>query len=165
MIQYRKMKTKKGNKMKNYRGLAVWLLAVLFMACAALESEMMKEARNIQNGLLKQKSDLDSVLNVEATNVEKTIAIMSEDSTMAKDTIKYKEFVSLMSKKELIESAKSKLEDWKINSKLLPTEEEQKNGVENPFGPEAKDLDILKSIKEAQSSFNDLRSQIESEIQ
>jgi hypothetical protein len=26
-------------------------------------------------------------------------------------------------------------------------------------------LDILKSIKEAQSSFNDLRSQIESEIQ
>ena len=70
-----------------------------------------------------------------------------------------------MAKKELVEGAKSKLEDWKINSKLLPTEEEQKNGVENPFGPEAKDLDILKAIKEAQSSFNDLRSQIESEIQ
>jgi len=152
MIRYRKMKTKKGNKMKNYRGLAIWLMAVLVMSCASSESEMMKEARNIQTGLLKQKADLDSVLNV-------------EDSTMAKDTIKYKEFVSLMSKKELIESAKSKLEDWKINSKLLPTEEEQKNGVENPFGPEAKDLDILKSIKEAQSSFNDLRSQIESEIQ
>ena len=165
MIRYRKMKTKKGNKMKNYRGLAIWLMAVLVMACASSESEMMKEARNIQTGLLKQKSDLDSVLNVESANVEKTIAMMSEDSTMAKDTIKYKEFVSLMSKKELIESAKSKLEDWKINSKLLPTEEEQKNGVENPFGPEAKDLDILKSIKEAQSSFNDLRSQIESEIQ
>jgi hypothetical protein len=52
-----------------------------------------------------------------------------------------------------------------IGTKFLPTPEEEKNGVTNPFGPEAKDLDVLKSIKEAQSSFNDLRSQIESEIQ
>jgi hypothetical protein len=97
--------------------------------------------------------------------VEKMIAIMSQDSTVAADSMKLQEFTSLMTKKTAIEDAKSKLADWQSNSKLLPSEEEQKNGVENPFGAEAKDLDILKAIKDAQSAFNDLRSQIESEIQ
>jgi hypothetical protein len=90
---------------------------------------------------------------------------MSQDTALAADTIKVQEYTSLMNKKTAIEEAKSKLADWQSNSKLLPSEEEEKNGVENPFGAEAKDLDILKAIKDAQSAFNDLRSQIESEIQ
>jgi hypothetical protein len=148
--------------------LSLWMVLAVMMvvvACGSSESEMMKEARNIQAGLLKKKSNLDSTLTVEAGNVEKMIAIMSQDSTVAADSVKLQEYTSLMSKKTLIEEARSKLADWQSNSKLLPTEEEEKNGVENPFGAEAKDLDILKAIKDAQSAFNDLRSQIESEIQ
>ncbi len=148
--------------------LSLWMVLAVMMvivACGSSESEMMKEARNIQAGLLKQKSNLDSTLTVEAGNVEKMIAIMSQDSMVAADSLKLQEYTSLMSKKTLIEEAKSKLADWQSNSKLLPTEEQEKNGVENPFGAEAKDLDILKAIKDAQSAFNDLRSQIESEIQ
>jgi hypothetical protein len=148
--------------------VSLWMVMAVMMvivACGSSESEMMKEARNIQAGLLKQKSNLDSTLTIEAGNVEKMIAIMSQDSTVAADSMKLQEFTSLMTKKTAIEDAKSKLADWQSNSKLLPSEEDQKNGVENPFGAEAKDLDILKAIKDAQSAFNDLRSQIESEIQ
>jgi cell division protein YceG involved in septum cleavage len=148
--------------------VSLWLVMAVMMvivACGSSESEMMKEARNIQAGLLKQRSNLDSTLTIEAGNVEKMIAIMSQDSTVAADSMKLQEFTSLMTKKTAIEEAKSRLADWQSNSKLLPSEEEQKNGVENPFGAEAKDLDILKAIKDAQSAFNDLRSQIESEIQ
>ena len=148
--------------------LSLWMVLAVMMvivACGSSESEMMKEERNIQAGLLKQKSNLDSTLTVEAGNVEKMITIMSQDPTFAADSVKLQEYNSLRAKMGLIEDAKSKLADWQSNSKLLPTEEEEKNGVENPFGAEAKDLDILKAIKDAQSAFNDLRSQIESEIQ
>jgi hypothetical protein len=141
------------------------LIMVAMFACTSAESEMMKEARNIQAGLLKQKANLDSTLDVEIVNVDKSLTLMSEDSTMATDTLKFKEFVNMKTRKESLDMAKDKISDWVINTKLLPTPEEEKNGVSNPFGPDAKDLDVLKAIKEAQSSFNDLRSQIESEIQ
>ncbi len=148
--------------------LNLWMIAgviMIIVACGSSESEMMKEARNIQAGLLKQKSNLDSTLTVEAGNVEKMIAVMSQDTALAADSMKVQEYTSLMNKKTAIEEAKSKLADWQSNSKLLPSEAEIKNGVENPFGADAKDLDVLKAIKDAQSAFNDLRSQIESEIQ
>jgi hypothetical protein len=147
---------------------SLWMIAgvmMIIVACGSSESEMMKEARNIQAGLLKQKSNLDSTLTVESGNVEKMIAVMSQDTTLAADSMKVQEYTSLMNKKTAIEEAKSKLADWQSNSKLLPSDEEIKNGVENPFGADAKDLDVLKAIKDAQSAFNDLRSQIESEIQ
>jgi hypothetical protein len=147
---------------------SLWMIAgvmMIIVACGSSESEMMKEARNIQAGLLKQKSNLDSTLTIEAGNVEKMIAVMSQDTTLAADSMKVQEYTSLMNKKTAIEEAKSKLADWQSNSKLLPSDQEIKNGVENPFGADAKDLDVLKAIKDAQSAFNDLRSQIESEIQ
>jgi hypothetical protein len=151
--------------MKKFSVVFSIVACVMIAACTSSESEMMKEARNIQAGLMKQKSNLDSVMDVEIANVDKAITLMSEDSTMATDTLKYKEFINLTEKKKALDEGKDKLSDWMINTKLLPTPEEEKNGITNPFGPEAKDLDILKAIKDAQSSFNDLRSQIESEIQ
>lgn len=165
-IRFRKKKVKTiKNNMKKLSVVLSGMMVVAIAACTSSESEMMKEARNIQAGLMKQKANLDSVMEVEIANVDKAITLMSEDSTMASDTLKYQEFVSLTEKKKKLDEGKDKLSDWMIGTKFLPTPEEEKNGVTNPFGPEAKDLDVLKSIKEAQSSFNDLRSQIESEIQ
>ena len=164
-IQYQKMKIEKTNNMKKVAIIFSAFVIITLGACTSAESEMMKEARNIQAGLMKQKSNLDSIMDVEIVNVDKALTLMSEDSTKASDTLKFQEFVNLKTRKETLDEAKEKLADWMINTKLLPTQEEEKNGVSNPFGPDAKDLDVLKAIKEAQSSFNDLRSQIESEIQ
>jgi len=164
-IRYRKMKIEKISNMKKVAIIFSAVVIIALGACTSAESEMMKEARNIQAGLLKQKANLDSTIDVEIVNVDKALTLMSEDSTMATDTLKFQEFVGLKTRKETLDAAKEKMADWMINTKLLPTQDEEKNGVSNPFGPEAKDLDVLKAIKEAQSSFNDLRSQIESEIQ
>jgi TolA-binding protein len=144
---------------------AFFLSAALLVACASAESEVLKQARTIQDGIMKQKDNLDSTLNATITELNGKITTMSNDSLAMQDSTNITLFGEMQMKVSRLTELKSKLNDWASGTKLLPSVEDLAKGVENPFGENANDQDILKGIQESQSSFSDLKSQIESEMQ
>jgi hypothetical protein len=139
-------------------------VAVL-VACAGAESEQLKEARTIQEAMMKQKHNLDSTLNLKMTELGTKLTELSNDSTLATDSLKTATYIEVKSQITSLENLKSQLSDWSSNIKTLPTLEELANGAENPFGKDAKDQDILAGIKANQSSFEELKSEVETAIQ
>lgn len=139
-------------------------MAVL-VACSSAESEQLKQARTIQETMIKSKGNLDSLVDLKMTELSSKITEMSADSTLAADSLKTATYNSVKTQLSEIEMLKSKLSDWMSNVKMLPTAEEIAKGAENPFGEAAKDQDILKSIQENQKQFEELKSEIETAIQ
>jgi hypothetical protein len=135
------------------------------VACAGAESEQLKEARTIQEAMMKQKHNLDSTMNFRMEELSSKISELSADSTLATDSLKTATYLEVKKQYSLLEDLKSKMSDWSSNIKTLPTLEELANGAENPFGKDAKDQDILSGIKANQSSFEELKSEIETAIQ
>jgi hypothetical protein len=135
------------------------------VACAGAESEQLKEARTIQEAMMKQKHNLDSTLALKMDELGAKISELSSDSTLATDSLKTATYLEVKTQYSLLEDLKSKMSDWSSNIKTLPTLEELANGAENPFGKDAKDQDILSGIKANQSSFEELKSEIETAIQ
>lgn len=137
----------------------------MMIACAGGESEVLKQARTIQDGLMKSKSGLDSTLDATITAMNTKISALSMDSIAMKDSSNMVMFTEMQSKVATLGEYKSKLMDWASNMKMLPSMEDLAKGAENPFGKESKDQDILSSIKAGQEQFNALKSEIETAIQ
>lgn len=147
-----------------FKVFAFFFSVALFVACAGAESEQLKQARTIQETIMKSKSNLDSLIDLKLTDLGTKITTLSSDSTMASDSLKMAEYTSVKSSYSEIEMLKSKLADWVSNMKMLPSVEDISKG-ENPFGEGATDADILKSIQGSQSEFEELKSEIETAIQ
>lgn len=135
------------------------------IACAGAESEQLKEARTIQEAMMKQKHNLDSTLNLKMDELGARLGVISSDTTLATDSTKIAEYVEVKTQYSNLENLKSKMSDWALNIKTLPSLEDLANGVENPFGKDAKDQDILAGVKANQSAFEELKSEIETAIQ
>ncbi len=135
------------------------------VACSGGESAQLTQARTIQETMVKAKSNLDSTLDLKLEELGKQLTELSADSTLATDSTKMAAYADLKSKYSDVEGMKSKLADWMSNSKMLPSLEDLSKGIENPFGKDAKDEDILKAIQGNQESFNELKSEIETAIQ
>jgi hypothetical protein len=135
------------------------------VACASAESEQLKEARTIQEAMMKQKHNLDSTMNVKMDELGAQLSALSADTTLSTDSLKIATYVEVKSQYSSLENLKSQMSDWSGSIKTLPTLEELASGAENPFGKDAKDQDILSGIKANQSSFEELKSQIETAIQ
>lgn len=133
----------------------------LLAACASGDSETLKQARQIQNEIMKNYNEVDSSLNVYSEKMNATFATMTADSTMMQDTVKLAEYMALKAKFNRADELKNELADWKSTVKMLPTAEEIAKGAENPFGDKAKDQDILASIKKSQEDFAKLKSKVE----
>lgn len=138
-------------------------VAVL-VACAGAESEQLKQARTIQETIMKSKSNLDSLIDLKLGELGEKITVLSNDSTMATDSLKMADYSMIKSSYSEIEMLKSKLADWVSNMKMLPSPEDISKG-ENPFGEGATDADILKSIQSSQTEFEEMKSEIETAIQ
>jgi cell division protein YceG involved in septum cleavage len=139
-------------------------VAVL-VACSSAESEQLKQARTIQETMIKSKGNLDSLVDLKMNELSAKVTEMSADSTLATDSLKAATYGSVKSQLSDIEMLKSKLTDWMSSVKMLPSLEEIAKGAENPFGDGAKDQDILKSIQDNQKQFEELKSEIETAIQ
>ena len=139
-------------------------VAVL-VACSSAESEQLKQARTIQETMIKSKGNLDSLVDLKMNELSAKVTEMSADSTLAADSLKAATYSSVKSQLSDIEMLKSKLTDWMSGVKMLPSVEEIAKGAENPFGDGAKDQDILKSIQDNQKQFEELKSEIETAIQ
>lgn len=135
------------------------------VACSGGESAQLTQARTIQETIAKSKSNLDSTIDVRLAELGDKLTLLSADSTLATDSTKMAEYVEMKTKYSEIETMKSKLSDWMSSAKMLPSLEDLAKGIENPFGKDAKDEDILKSIQGSQEQFNELKSEIETAIQ
>ncbi|MFO0359672.1 MAG: hypothetical protein ACK50N_04170 [Flavobacteriales bacterium] len=139
-------------------------VAVL-VACSSAESEQLKQARTIQETMIKSKGNLDSLVDLKMNELSAKVTEMSADSTLATDSLKAATYGSVKTQLSDIEMLKSKLTDWMSSVKMLPSLEDMAKGAENPFGDGAKDQDILKSIQDNQKQFEELKSEIETAIQ
>jgi len=136
----------------------------LMMACASGESEMLKQARTIQDDMMKDIHALDSSLNNKITSLESDLSMMSEDSTMATDSVKLASYMKLKEKYNTATTLQSEMVDWKSNIKMLPTVEEMNGGAENPFGEKAKDQEVLAEMKKAQADLATMKTKVETAI-
>lgn len=131
------------------------------VACAAGESEILKEARVMQEGLIKEERSLDSTLQLNITSINDKITVLSEDTVFMKDSTNLASFTSLQTRVNSLTELRSKLTDWAAGLKTIPTPAEIKNGAENPFGKDAKDQDILAAVKKSKEEFGALKAEIE----
>ncbi|MEZ4799414.1 MAG: hypothetical protein R2809_06495 [Flavobacteriales bacterium] len=137
----------------------------MLVACSGSESEMLKQARTIQEAMMKSKSELDSSLAARLNAYSEEVTLLSQDAELATDSVKMANYDEIKSAYSDLEMLKAELNDWTMNVKMLPSAEEIAGGAENPFGGDMKDEDILKEIKASQEKFEDLKSRIETEIQ
>ena len=147
--------------MKTFKNLFFSLLAASFLiACAAGESETLKKARTIQDGLMNDVHKLDSAVSDYANRLNGDISAAGMDSTLQTDSIKMKSYAVLKDKFNSITTIQSEMVDWKNNLKTLPTIAELSQGAENPFGESAKDNDILTSLENSKKDFEILKSRV-----
>jgi hypothetical protein len=152
--------------MKTSVKVAAFFFAVAsIIACASGETEILKQARTIQDGIMTSKHNLDSTIDVTIAGWNTRLSAMSADSVAMKDSSNMEEFTSLNERVNELNILKSQLADWTSSLKMLPSTQEIKDGAENPFGKDAKDQEILSSIKKTQDEYNELKSQIETAIQ
>lgn len=142
-----------------------FFVVATMIACAGAESEQLKEARTIQDAMMKQKHNLDSTVNLKMIELGNKISELSNDSTLATDSLKIATYVEVKSQLSSLENLRSQMSDWSLNIKTLPSLEDLASGAENPFGKDAKDQDILSGVKANQSAFEELKSEIETVIQ
>lgn len=136
---------------------AITLAAILFIACVSSESEMLKQARTIQDAMINDVEALDSSMTEKLSVWNEKRSEMAMDSTLSSDSIKMKEFMMAKDKIDQLSGLQSELTDWRANLKMLPTIKEMESGAENPFGEKAKDQEILGEIKKSKESFNSLK--------
>jgi outer membrane murein-binding lipoprotein Lpp len=166
VIPFQKETMQNSYKMKTTLKIFSFFFAIaLFVACAAGESEILKQARTIQEGMVKQKNQLDSTLKSSVEGINSKLSILSNDTVAMKDSANIASFNEMRTRVEELNAYRTQLDNWMAGAKLLPSLEDIKKGIENPFGKDAKDEDILNSIKKSQSELSDMKSEIETAMQ
>lgn len=128
-----------------------------FAACVTSESDMLRQARSIQNDMMTEVGLLDSTMTAKLVTLNNERSEMALDSTLNTDSVKMQTFMQSKERIDNISNLQSSLTDWKINLKMLPTEGDMNKGVDNPFGEKAKDQEILMEIKKSQDAFSALK--------
>lgn len=144
-----------------------FIFAVFFagmVACSTSDSPVLKQARTMQESLMKDCQGLDSIISSKITVLEGTLIDMSQDTTLNADTLKMTSYKELKEQYNGLLDAKTRIDNWKIEMKLLPTPEEIAKGAENPFGKDASDEDVLNAMKSSNASFLTLKSEVDKMI-
>lgn len=139
------------------------LLGLLALAsCKNTESDVLQQARLTQQGLVSKKQSLMNELDNRYKQVEQEIATAS--TSVYKDTTRdvSSEILFMEEEKSAIDELRDKVENWAItNIVLLPEPGQLKN---DPKFKDLKDEAVLKMVKDQDSIFSILKSEIESEL-
>lgn len=139
------------------------LLGLLALAsCKNTESDVLQQARLTQQGLVSKKQSLMTELDNRYKQVEQEISTAS--TSVSSDTTRdvSSEIVFMEEEKSAIDELRDKVENWAItNIVLLPEPGQLKN---DPKFKDLKDEDVLKMVKDQDSIFSILKSEIESEL-
>ncbi|MFM9422709.1 MAG: hypothetical protein RIR06_1170 [Bacteroidota bacterium] len=139
------------------------LIGLLALAsCKNTESDVLQQARLTQQGLVSKKQSLMTELDNRYKQVEQEIATAS--TSVSSDTTRdvSSEILFMEEEKSAIDELRDKVENWAItNIVLLPEPGQLKN---DPKFKDLKDEDVLKMVKDQDSIFSILKSEIESEL-
>ncbi|MFM2196295.1 MAG: hypothetical protein RL092_1895 [Bacteroidota bacterium] len=139
------------------------LVGLLALAsCKNTESDVLQQARLTQQGLVSKKQSLMTELDNRYKQVEQEIATAS--TSVSSDTTRdvSSEILFMEEEKSAIDELRDKVENWAItNIVLLPEPGQLKN---DPKFKDLKDEDVLKMVKDQDSIFSILKSEIESEL-
>ncbi len=139
------------------------LIGLLALAsCKNTESDVLQQARLTQQGLVSKKQSLMTELDNRYKQVEQEIATAS--TSVSSDTTRdvSSEILFMEEEKSAIDELRDKVENWAItNIVLLPEPGQLKN---DPKFKDLKDEDVLKMVKDQDSIFSILKSEIENEL-
>ena len=147
--------------MKPFRFLFSSFFLAFVASCTTSDSTVLKEARSMQQSMMQECQGLDSLVSSKITSIEGTLTEMTEDTTLNADTAKMATYISLKEKYNALLDAKTRIDNWRVDMKLLPTPEEIAKGAENPFGKEASDEDVLRTMKSSNASLLTLKSELD----
>ncbi|MBM3448226.1 MAG: hypothetical protein FJX90_03860 [Bacteroidetes bacterium] len=131
-------------------------------SCKNTESDVLQQARLTQQGLVSKKQSLMTELDNRYKQVEQEIAAAS--TSVSPDTTHdiSSEILFMEEEKSAIDELRDKVENWAItNIVLLPEPGQLKN---DPKFKDLKDEDLLKMVKDQDSIFSILKSEIENEL-
>jgi hypothetical protein len=131
-------------KTKNF--LAALTIAATFAACVSSESEKLNNARVMQDKTATDAIALDSIIKSALQDLSSMRDTMSNDSTLAADSIRMVNFVALKNKVAELEQLSAEFSVWRNSIKLLPSKDELAKGSKNPFGNQSNDAEVQKQI-------------------
>jgi len=133
-------------------------LAVSIVACFDSETEILKQARTTQQGVLAKQNALVADLDKEIAAAEKEISALTQNPLDSAGIIRVNE---LSERTSMINSLKDEVVNYKLNLKEIPEGAAIKD---DDFFKGLKDEQVLKLAKDQDSAFNVLKSQVESEL-
>ena len=133
-------------------------LTVGLTACFDSETEILKQARTTQQGVLAKQSALVADLDKEISAAEKEISDLTQSPPDSLGQMRMKELQDRIS---MINSLKDEVVNYKLNLKDIPEGSAIKDDA---FFKTMKDEDVLKLAKEQDSLFNIMKSNVETEL-
>jgi hypothetical protein len=133
-------------------------LSLSIASCFDSETEILKQARTTQQGVLSKQNALVSDLDKEIAAAEKEIATLTQNPLDSAGIIRVNE---LSERTSMINALKDDVINYKLNLKEIPEGAAIKDDA---FFKGLKDEQVLKLAKEQDSAFNVLKSQVETEL-
>jgi len=134
------------------------MLVVSLVACFDSETEILKQARTTQQGVLSKQNALVTDLDKEIAAAEKEISTLTQSPLDSMGILRVNELSERVS---MINSLKDEVVNYKLNLKEIPEGSAIKDDA---FFKTMKDEDVLKLAKEQDSLFNIMKSNVESEL-
>jgi hypothetical protein len=129
---------------------ALYLFSIMstaaLISCVSSESKKLTEARMLQTSILAEAHELDSTLLSETQQLITTRDLMSTDSLLATDSLFMARYVAIKSKCNEMEGLQAEVAAWQNSLTQLPSQEELKKGVKNPFGQQTTDQEVFEKI-------------------
>lgn len=144
--------------MKNLAVVLGIAMTIGLTACFDSETEILKQARTTQQGVLAKQSALVADLDKEIAVAEKEISTLTQTAPDSLGQMRMKE---LQDRIALINSLKDEVVNYKLNLKDIPEGSAIKDDA---YFKSMKDEDVLKLAKEQDSLFNILKSNVETEL-
>ena len=133
-------------------------LSLGLTSCFDSETEILKQARTTQQGVLSKQNALIGDLDKEIASAEKEISALTQTAPDSLGKMRMKELQDRIS---MINTLKDDVINYKLNLKEIPEGAAIKDDA---FFKGLKDEQVLKLAKEQDSAFNVLKSQFETEL-
>jgi hypothetical protein len=144
--------------MKNKLALLFVAVSLTVASCYDSETEILKQARTTQQGVLSKKQALLTDLEGQLKTAEQEISQISQTQVDSAGAARINELSDLTT---LIRDLKDQVENWGLNLDIIP---EAGEIHDDPKFKDKKDEDVLHMAKEQDSLFNILKSEVESQL-
>ena len=123
-----------------------FVATIALAGCVSSESEKLANARTLQNTILSEAHALDSTLLSETQQLSATRDMMSTDSLLATDSLFMARYITVKYKINDMEGLQAEVVAWQNSLTKLPSQEELRKGIKNPFGQKASDQEVYDKI-------------------